>query len=617
MSSTSPTLVYDGDCGICRDWVSYWEGLTGDRITYRPYQEAASDFPGVPREAFAHAIQLIEADGQVYSGAAATYRVLRHAPGRAAWWWLYEHLPGFSWASERAYTFLARRRDLLASLTRVLWGRPLEPEHYELVSWLFLRLLGAIYVAAFASLAVQIRALVGRNGILPLDGYLDAAHRALGDAAYGVLPTLFWLNASDTALIAGAVVGVVLGLLVIVGWWTRPALIGLFALYLSYVIAGQDFMSFQWDTLLLETGFLAIFLTGGSRIVVWLYRCLVFRYFLLAGAVKLLSGDSTWRDLTALEYHFWTQPLPTPLAWYTAQLPQWLLVIGTGATLAVELGCVFLIFLPRRPRAAGGCVLLLFQSLIVLTGNYNFFNLLSMSLCIFLFDDAALRHVIPKRLASWVQTRVAKPGRAATTIATALALVVVPVGVNRIWETFTRTELPLVGIISSVVSPLLIVNAYGLFAVMTTERPEIVIEGSTDGHTWTEYVFAYKPGPLARPPLWNIPHQPRLDWQMWFAALNGVRANLWFPNLMLRLLQGSPPVLALFASNPFPRRPPNYVRAVLYEYRFADPGTHAATGQWWVREPEGLYFPQVSLADFGRASGSGPATQPDADASGR
>ena len=224
----------------------------------------------------------------------------------------------------------------------------------QLVSWVFLRLFGAIYVAAFASLGVQILGLIGHDGILPLGEYLQAAHQALGNSAYRLLPSLFWVNSSDTALVAGTVVGVVLGLLVIVDRWTRPALIGLFALYLSYVYAGQDFMSFQWDALLLEAGFLAIFLTGGSRIVVWLYRWLVFRYLFLAGAVKLLSGDPTWRDLTALEYHFWTQPLPTPLAWYAAQLPTWLLIGGTAATLAVELGCVFLIFLPRRLRAAAG-----------------------------------------------------------------------------------------------------------------------------------------------------------------------------------------------------------------------------------------------------------------------
>ena len=598
MSETRPTLVYDGDCGICRYWVDYWQALTGERVRYRPYQEAAADFPGIAPGAFAHAIQLIEANGHVYSGAAATYRVLRHAPGHAVWYWLYAHLPGFAPASEWAYAFFARRRALLNRVSKLLWGPALEAERYALVSWVFLRLFGAIYLAAFASLAVQIRGLVGRAGILPLTDYLAAAATAFGGAAYHSVPTLFWLNASDGALLAGTVVGLVLALLVILDWWTRPALVGLFALYLSYVCAGQDFFSFQWDLLLLEAGFLAIFLTGGSRVVVWLYRWLVFRYLFLAGAVKVLSHDPTWRDGTALEYHFWTQPLPTPLAWYAAQLPPWLLAGATATTLAVELGSVFLIFLPRRPRALTACCVLLFQTLILITGNYNFFNLLTMLLCIFLLDDAALRRVLPRRIQARAQARSPAPGRAATALATAVALIVVPVGCDWIWRTFTRTPLPVVGVLTRVVAPLMIVNPYGLFAIMTTTRPEIVIEGSVDGHAWREYVFRYKPGPLARAPPWNIPHQPRLDWQMWFAALGGAEANSWFQNLLLRLLEGSPPVLALFDSNPFPDRPPQVVRATLYDYRFASPQVRAATGDWWLRRIDGLYFPETRLADF-------------------
>jgi len=259
---------------------------------------------------------------------------------------------------------------------------------------------------------------------------------------------------------------------------------------------------------------------------------------------------------------------------------------------------------------------LVFQALILLTGNYNFFNLLSMSMCVLLFDDAALRRLIPQRLESWAHRRAPKPGRAATVAASVVALVVVPAGLNRIWEVFTHAELPVAGIISDAVSPLLIVNPYGLFAVMTTARPEIVIEGSTDGEVWREYVFRYKPGPLTRPPPWNIPHQPRLDWQMWFAALGDARANPWFQSLLLRLLEGAPPVLALLDSNPFPDRPPKYVQAKLYDYRFADRSTRAATRRWWERRLEGLYFPQVSLADFGRTAGS-EAAPPSANLSGR
>ncbi len=601
MPQDLPTVVYDGDCAICRYWVAYWQDLTADRVIYRAYQQAAAEFPTIPPEAFQRAIQLIEPDGHVYSGAAATFRLLRHAPGRAAWWWCYSHLPGFASLSECAYAFLARRRGLLNLLSKLLWGPTLRAERYTVVSWVFLRVFGAIYVSAFASLSVQILGLIGHDGILPAGEFFEAAHQALGNTAYRLLPSLFWVNSSDTALVAGTVVGIVLGLLVVVDHWTRPALMGLFALYLSYVYAGQDFMSFQWDSLLLEAGFLAVFLAGGSKIVVWLYRWLVFRYVFMAGLVKLLSGDPSWHDLTALEYHFWSQPLPTPLAWYAAQLPSWLLVAGTAAALAVELGSVFLIFLPRRARAAAAGCVLLFQSLIVLTGNYNFFNLLTMLLCIFLFDDAALSRVMPGKFAALAQRRMPRPGRTATIVATILAVIVVPVGLSRIWQTAAHTDLPVLGALTRAVSPWQIVNPYGLFAVMTTTRPEIVIEGSADGSEWREYVFRYKPGPLSRPALWNIPHQPRLDWQMWFAALGGIRENPWIVMLMWRLLQGSPSVLAMLESNPFPNAPPEYVRAQLYDYRFADRRTHLSTGQWWVRRPEGLYFPQVSTANFTRA----------------
>jgi hypothetical protein len=236
--------------------------------------------------------------------------------------------------------------------------------------------------------------------------------------------------------------------------------------------------------------------------------------------------------------------------------------------------------------------------LIVLTGNYNFFNLLTMLMCVFLFDDAALHRLVPRWLESRVQSRAPLPGRRATAIATALALIVVPVGLNRIWQTVARADLPVLGAVTQAVSPLFIVNPYGLFAVMTTTRPEIVIEGSADGRVWREYVFRYKPGPPSRPALWNIPHQPRLDWQMWFAALGSPRENLWIVGLMRRLLEGSPPVLTLLDANPFADAPPRYVRAQLYDYRFADRDTRAATGQWWVRRLEGLYFPEISLADF-------------------
>ena len=605
MSQDTPTLVFDGDCGICRYWVAYWQSLTQGRLVFRPYQEAAPDFPAIPAEAFQRSIQLIESDGTVYSGAAAAFRVLRGAPGRAAWWWCYTRVAGFALIAEGMYAWLARHRGVLNRLTKLLWGPALQEERYALVSWIFLRLFGLIYVAAFASLGVQVLGLIGHAGILPLREYLAAAHAALGGSAYGLLPTLFWANTSDTALLAGTVAGVLLGLLVAVGRCTRPALIGLFVLYLSYVYAGQAFMSFQWDSLLLEVGFLAIFLTGGSRMVIWLFRWLVFRYVFMSGIVKLVSGDPTWHDLTALQYHFWTQPLPTPQALYSSQAPSWLLIAGTAAALGVELGAVFLIFLPRRLRAAAAVCILLLQLLITLSGNYNFFHLLTMLLCLFLFDDGALRRCVPRRADSWAQRHAPLPGREATAAAAVLALVLLPLGLNRIWETAMRSDLPGLGAFTRAISPFLVVNPYGLFAVMTITRPEIVIEGSADGQVWREYVFRDKPGPVSRAPLWNIPHQPRLDWQMWFAALGSIRDNPWIIGLMERLLEGSPAVLGLLDSNPFAGSVPKYVRAQLYDYRFADERTHALTGAWWVRRPQGRYFPQVSLGDFRRTGAPG------------
>lgn len=590
-------LIYDGDCGICRRWVQYWEALTGGQVEYRAYQDVGAHYPSSTVEAFRRAIQFVEPGGRTYAGAAAAYQVLRYAPARRFWWWLYANVPGFAPASEWAYRFFARHRGLLGGVTWLLWGNVLQPPRYDLVSWTFLRGLGFVYLAAFASLGVQILGLVGSEGISPIGSYLRAAHQYFGTAAYWLVPTLFWLDASDTALVAATVAGVLLSLCVIVGIAIRPALIGLFALYLSYTYAGQGFMSFQWDALLLEAGFLAIFLATGSRIVVWLYRWLVFRYLFMAGAAKIVSGDPTWRSLTALEYHFETQPLPAPIAWFAARLPHWALVAGTAATLLVEVVIVFLVLAPRRLRAAAAWCIIGFQLLIVLTGNYNFFNLLTMLLCVFLFDDAALRALFPARLCSFISDRTPRSGRTAAAIATAVALIVVPAGVDRVSRLLFDKDVPIAHVVGDAISPLMIVNYYGLFAVMTTTRAEIVIAGSDDGQAWREYAFRYKPGAESQPPSWNIPHQPRLDWQMWFAALGGWREP-WFVNFLWRLLEGSPPVLALLASNPFPDHPPKYVRATLYDYRFADERT--ARGRWWVRESKAILIPPVELADFRR-----------------
>lgn len=598
MRPLRPTFVFDGDCGICRTWVNYWRQLTGDEVVYRPYQDAAADFPAIGLDDFKRAVQLVEPDGTILSGAAATFKLLSYAPGRGAWWWLYRRAPGFAPLSEWAYGFLSRRRGLLAGITRILWGRTLEPERYALVSWLFLRGLGLIYLAAFVSLALQIRGLVGEAGILPLGEYLDAARAGWGPIAYWRLPTLFWLQQSDAALMTGAVAGIGFALLLTLGFFQRAALIALFVLYLSFIYAGQLFLSFQWDMLLVETGFLAVFLTGGSAIVIWLYRLLLFRFLFLAGLAKLASGDPTWQQLTALDYHFFTQPLPSPLAWYAAQLPHWLLATGTAAALVIELIAVVLIFMPRRPRMLAAALVILFQLGIVLTGSYNWFNLLTMLLCLFLFDDQALRRLMPDDFAAAVEALAPRPGRGATIAASLAALILVPTGLNLVYSPLAGRNLPVAGAMTETLAPLLIVNPYGLFATTTTTRPVIVFEGSSDNRTWREYALPFLPGPVDRAPTWNIPYQPRLDWQLWFAAYGSAGQHRWIERLLQRLLEGSPRVLALFSEDSFAGQAPMYVRAQLYDYRFSDARSPDAAHQWWERHPIGTYYPSVSLRDL-------------------
>lgn len=592
--SQMPVLVFDGDCGICREWVDYWQLLTEGRFEFRPYQEVAASYPQIPREEFARAIQLIEGD-RISSGAAATFNLYRDVPGYAVLPTLYRHVPGFAAVSEFAYGFLSRRRGLLAAVTHLCWGRKLQPTRYTLTSWLFLRLLGLIYLAAFVSLGVQIIGLAGSEGILPVKSFLDAVAQHLGHEAWWRVPSLFWFNASDAALRAACLAGAVAAGMVVVNLYSRAALVICYVLYLSLYFAGQAFMAFQWDALLLEAGVLGILLTSGSAIAVWLYRWLVFRFMFMGGMVKLLSHDPTWRNLTALNYHFETQPLPTAAAWYAHHLPQWALSAGVMGTFFIELVVPFLIFAPRRFRMAAGCCILVLQSLIALTGNYNFFNLLTMSMCVLLFDDAALAWCIPKRLAGWVGARRRIPGRAATAVVAICAGILI----------YSSTELMVRVIggdrhgtstwLTRVVAPCQCVNTYGPFAVMTTQRNEILIQGSMDGRQWRTYEFKYKPGDLARRPGWIIPHQPRLDWQMWFAALTDPRHLPWFHNLLGRLLLNSAPVVSLFQANPFPDEPPVYVRALFYRYQFTTAAERKATGNWWKRRLLGLYYPPVHL----------------------
>ena len=493
----------------------------------------------------------------------------------------------------------------------VRWGRKAAAGDagWAFTCWLFLHLLGVIYLIAFLSLWMQLKGLVGHDGILPAAPFLQAARAQLGPAAYWVLPTACWLNASDAALQLLCALGVGAAVALILDRAPAAMLALLWASYLSLATVCRDFLWFQWDSLLLETGFLAVFLAPWRmsparepepppRLAVWLLRWLLFRLMVSSGAVKLSSGDPAWRTLTALVYHYETQPLPTWIGWYAHQLPAWFHRLSCAAMFAVEFAAPFAAFAPRPWRRAGAAVLAAFQLLIMATGNYTFFNLLAIILCLPLLDDdlwparwrSALRRpaapnepVAPRTCPRWLLVPVA--------CLLALATTVPALGA---FHERARVPAPLAALYSALAT-WRVVGSYGLFAMMTTSRPEIIVEGSADGEVWQAYEFTDKPGDLRRRPRFVAPNQPRLDWQMWFAALGGYRNNPWFLSFCSQLLKGSPDVLALLAHNPFPDGPPHYLRALVYDYRFTDVAARRAEGAWWRREPKGLYCPMLSL----------------------
>ena len=598
--NSKPLLVYDNDCDFCRYWIAQWQHVTGDNIDYAPFQEVATEFPEIPLSAFESSVQLIFPNGTILSGAEAVFRALNNG----LLLWCYYHLFGFARLAEGTYRFVAQHRPFFSTVTRWFWGTRPERTTFYLSRWLFLRGLGCIYLIAFLSLWVQIHGLIGSNGILPAEQYVAAVRQQIGTEGYYLLPTLFWVNPSDACLHFLCAGGVVLSLILIAGFLPTATLIGLWMFYLSLVTVGQTFLSFQWDVLLLEVGFLAIFfaplrlrdaftrVSETSGAFLWLLRWLLFRLMFASGFVKLAS-DAVWRDLTALNFHYETQPLPTWIGWYAHQFPEWLHKVSVVGMFAVELVIPFLIFAPRRLRTIGCIGLIGLQVLILLTGNYCFFNLLTIALCLLLIDDVTWKGLLSKRFMPNFQSVKGAPHRYRRVCIAVVAMLLFLVSSVRFGgQLFRDARFPDV----AWMRPFRSVNTYGLFADMTESRPEIIVEGSNDRITWETYQFRWKPGDLKAAPKWVAPHQPRLDWQMWFAALQGSYRNTpWFPHFIEALLHGKPEVLQLLAENPFPDTPPRYLRATLYDYHFTDIATKRAEGTWWHREQKGLYCPTVSL----------------------
>ena len=491
------------------------------------------------------------------------------------------------------------------------------PHHRS--AWLFLRLLGAVHMISAWSLWSQYEGLIGSRGLAPAAEWM--ARLAASHVAWWQVPTLAWWSVSDPFLAGLCGVQFLGGLLLLTGYLAWPALLLAGTCALSLMLVGGPFLSFQWDALSVETTFFALFLQPVThwrasaparqpyhRVGLLLLQVLTFKLMLSAGLVKLASGDKVWADASALSFHFFTQPLPTWSAWHVHQWPAWVLKGLCLAMFFIELVCPFLFLLPRWFRAFGGASFVLLMVCISATGNYTFFNLLTAALALTWIDDRVWRATF----ARWLPLEPAAPPcspavapwkRVAPVLAGFLFLPL------QLWLTaaasgWTRAAPPPApwGPVLGAVRPFAVMNSYGLFAVMTTRRPEISVELSADGHLWFSVEFLNKPGDTFKPPAFVAPHQPRLDWQMWFAALSDGspqpwQHNPWLINLLQALLEQRPEVQKLLAVLPKGIGTPRFARCMVTDYEFTSSAERAANGAWWKRvNPPRLFVPSVSLS---------------------
>jgi hypothetical protein len=510
--------------------------------------------------------------------------------------------------SDAAQAALADEQDLVERF-RAGWFGHGEQSGYHLTRFVVLRWLGAMYLVAFLVSLLQLRGLIGQNGILPAAWFLNDVRAQLGPAAGWTLPTLFWLNHSDGFMLGITGLGVVLSLCVVFGLSNAGAFAVLWFFYLSLIHVGQTFYSFGWEILLLEVGFLAIFLAPPRKLgplapspvpapVIWLLRWLAFRLMFGAGLIKI-RGDSCWTDLTCLEFHYETQPNPSPLSWYFHQLPPAFHRGGVLFNHFVELIVPWGVFGPRRVRHVAGVLLVLFQVTLILSGNLSFLNWLTIGVCLSCFDDAGLLRAVPARFRAAVERRLTAATASGSEwklrkrLVWGLVVVVAVLSLNPIVNMLSTRQA-----MNASFEPFHLVNTYGAFGSVTRERREIVLEGTHDEvldefTDWKEYEFRCKPGDPQRRPCLITPYHYRLDWQMWFAALGDYRSQPWILRLIWELLEGNPTVASLLAHDAFPERPPRYVRALVYRYHFTD---DRAQG-WWRRELIGEYLRPLSRDD--------------------
>ena len=468
----------------------------------------------------------------------------------------------------------------------------IDTSSYTIIAHLFPRLLGAIYFFAFGAFLFQMKGLFGKNGILPIESYLDWLKRVRPKRCYQLAPTLFWLSAKDEMQFLVVALGTVCSALLVGGFYPTLLLICVFALYLSIISAGQDFLSFGWEVFLQEITLNAILLSMSPvpNLLVWIsINLLLFRFHVQAGAVKIQSGDPNWKNLTAIKYHYQSQPIPNTLAWYVHKLPMWFHKMSCAVMFLAELVIPFLLFFTQEARLFVFVVLVGLQLSIWLTGNFSYLNHLTVVLCTILLNNDSLG-ILGFEVPAEVHTSLA--------LDTGLSLM----GGARIMLQLMRLSdhfFPnaLFRKVFSFLAPWHIANRYGIFAVMTTTRYEVVIEASNDEKEWKEYSFCHKPSELARRPRRISPYQPRLDWQAWFLPFGRFDEEQWFHSFLAHLLRGTPEVLALIRHNPFPDGPPKCIRVMMYVYEFTSFKEKRETGNWWKRRFVGQFSPALKIVN--------------------
>ena len=500
--------------------------------------------------------------------------------------------------------------------------------NWLIARWLFLRALGLIYFSAFFSLIFQIKGLIGPQGVLPAGEYLEHVRRGLGSMRLWYAPTVLWLGSGNHMLIAVCIVSMIASVLLVANIWPRAMLIVCFLCYLSFIGAAQDFANYQSDGMLLEAGFISLFLAPAGLLPGWgassppprasvlLLLWEWFRIYFESGAVKLLSGDPTWRNFTAMDEYYQNGPLPTWIGWYIQHLPEWFHKATAFTTLVMELGLVFMAFLPRRWRIVCFWIVTIWQIGVILTANYTFLNYLVLVLGVLLLDDRYLGRILPGRFRArfpqaepatleeeitGILEEPAAPSRsglrrhlgAIRVAVTAVMLSWVFYDTSLLMLHMFWRRIPLPGEPVVALEPFRIANQYGLFAVMTPHRYEIEFQGSMNGTNWTAYPFRYKPQDVSKPPGLYAPYQPRFDWNLWFASLGAWPEYPIVPRTEELLLLNDHDVLQLFAGNPFAGTPPRYVRAVLWQYWFTSMKEKHDTGRWWRRQLLGTYAPTI------------------------